>query len=90
MQRHSEFFSSGYSGNIIQESRAKVVYNGNLVSKRWHTDGFMLEDYVESIDCLLGGSRIDYATYNTRLPSEDLLTKYAHEAVLTGRRPAVV
>ena len=70
----------------IQESRAKVVYNGNLVSKRWHTDGFMLEDYVESIDRLLGGSRIDYATYNTRLPSEYLLTKYAHEAVLTGRR----
>lgn len=70
----------------IRESQAKVVYNGNLVSKRWHTDEFTLEDYVEAIDRLLGGSRIDYATYNTRLPSEDLLMKYAHESVLTGRR----
>ena len=70
----------------IRESQAKVVYNGNLVSKRWHTDEFTLEDYVEAIDRLLGESRIDYATYNTRLPSEDLLMRYAHEAVLTGRR----
>ena len=70
----------------IRESQAKVVYNGNLVSKRWHTDEFTLEDYVEAIDRLLGESRIDYATYNTSLPSEDLLMRYAHEAVLTGRR----
>lgn len=70
----------------IRESQAKVVYNGNLVSKRWHTDEFTLEDYVEAVDRLLGGPRIDFATYNTRLPSEELLTKYAHEAVLTGRR----
>jgi len=70
----------------IRESSAQVVYNGNLVSKRWHTDGFMLEDYVEAVDRLLGGPRIDSVTYNTRLPSEDLLKKYAHEAVLTGRR----
>ncbi|MBP7811507.1 MAG: YvcK family protein [Candidatus Moranbacteria bacterium] len=70
----------------IRNSRAKVIYNGNLVSKRWHTDEFVLEDYVEAVDRLLGGPRIDSVTYNTRLPSEDLLTKYAHEAVLTGRR----
>ncbi len=70
----------------LRASRAQVVYNGNLVSKRWHTDGFLLEDYVEAIDHLLGGPRIDYATYNTQLPTQDLLARYAHEAVLTGRR----
>lgn len=70
----------------ICASRATVVYNGNLVSKRWHTDDFALEDYVEAIDGLLGGSRIDYATYNIKLPDKDLLAKYAHEAVLTRRR----
>jgi len=70
----------------IRESQAQVAYNVNLVSKRWHTDEFTLEDYVEAVDRLLGGPRIDFATYNTRLPSEELLTKYAHEAVLTGRR----
>jgi uncharacterized cofD-like protein len=70
----------------IRASKATVVYNGNLVSKRWHTDDFLLEDYVEALDDLLGGPRIDYATYNTRLPREALLARYSEEAVLTGRR----
>ena len=70
----------------IRASQAKVVYNGNLVSKRWHTDDFSLEDYVQAIDQFFGEARIDYATYNTALPDEGLLTKYAHEAVLTERR----
>lgn len=70
----------------IRKSRAKVVYNCNLVSKRWHTDTFLLEDYVESIDRYLGGARIDYVTYNTRQPGVVLLKKYAKEGVLTARR----
>ncbi len=70
----------------IRASQAKVVYNANLVSKRWHTDDFLLEDYIEAIDQFFGEARIDYVTYNTALPDEGLLTKYAHEAVLTERR----
>lgn len=70
----------------IRDSKAKVVYNGNLVSKRWHTDDFLLEDYVEAVDHMLGAPRIEYATYNMASPAKDLLEKYADEAVLTLRR----
>ena len=70
----------------IRQSKAKVVYNCNLVSKRWHTDAFVLEDYAEEIDRYLGQSRIDYVTYNSKRPSESLLRKYADEAVLTERQ----
>ncbi len=69
----------------IRASQAKVVYNSNLVSKRWHTDDFFLEDYIKAIDQFFGEARIDYATYNSALPDESLLKKYAHEAVLTQR-----
>lgn len=64
-----------------------MVYNGNLVSKRWHTDDFALEDYVgEAINRLLGGSRIDYATYNIKLPDKDLLAKYATSSAYQATR----
>lgn len=69
----------------IRKSKAKVVYNCNLVSKRWHTDTFTLEDYVEEIDRYIGQPRIDYVTYNSKRPSAFLLRKYADEAVLTER-----
>ena len=75
---------SGIAEAIVQ-SRAKVVYNCNLVSKRGQTDTFTLEKYVEIIEDFLGAPRIDYVTYNTRRPAEALLKKYADEAVLTER-----
>ena len=70
----------------IRQSKAKVVYNCNLVSKCGQTDTFTLEEYVDVIESYIGAPRIDYVTYNTRRPSETLLKKYAHEAVLTERR----
>ena len=74
----------------IRQSKAKVVYNCNLVSKRWHTDTFMLEDYVDALEGFLGGPRVNYVTYNTKHPGKALLKKYADEAVLTERRQGAV
>lgn len=63
----------------ILRSRAKVVYNCNLVNKRGHTDGFTLSDYVREINAFLGGERIDFVTFNKRRPEEELLKRYRKE-----------
>lgn len=63
----------------LRKTRAKVVYNCNLVSKHGQTDNFTLEDYVADINRLIGSDRIDFATYNTGRPPKHLLKKYAEE-----------
>ncbi|OGI21930.1 MAG: hypothetical protein A2808_02150 [Candidatus Moranbacteria bacterium RIFCSPHIGHO2_01_FULL_55_24] len=63
----------------IRKSRAKVVYNCNLVNKRGHTDGFSLHDYVREINGFLGGERIDFVTFNTKEPSPALVRRYSEE-----------
>lgn len=65
--------------DAILRSKAKVVYNCNLVNKRGHTDGYKVEDYVDEINRYLGGKRIDFVTYNKKRPKEDLLERYRKE-----------
>jgi len=60
----------------IRKSKAKVVYNCNLVNKAKHTENFTLDDYVDSINDYLGGKRIDYVIYNNKKPSARLIKKY--------------
>ncbi len=63
----------------IQRSRAKVVYNCNLVNKRGHTDGYSANDYVEEINSYLGGDRVDFVIFNKKKPAEELLVRYRKE-----------
>ena len=63
----------------LRKSKAKVVYNCNLVSKQGQTDHFTLEDYVTDINRLIGKERIDFVTFNTARPPKQLLKKYAEE-----------
>lgn len=63
----------------IARSRAKVVYNCNLMNKAGHTDGFGVADYLAVIENYLGKGRVDFVTYNTRMPDPDLLERYALE-----------
>lgn len=60
----------------IRKTKAKVIYNCNLVNKKGHTEKFDLDDCVESINKLIGKDRIDFVTYNTKKPSEKLVKKY--------------
>lgn len=66
----------------IRKSKAKVVYNCNLVNKLKHTEGYTLDDYVDSVNNLIGADRIDYVTYNVKRPSEKLIKKYASQKEL--------
>lgn len=63
-------------GKALRNSKAKVVYITNLVSKKGHTNGFTLDDYVDSINKFIGAERIDYVIYNSQKPSELLEKKY--------------
>lgn len=69
------FLVKGISG-AIKKSKAKVVYNCNLVNKHGHTESFDLDDYVKSINGFIGKNRIDYVTFNSRKPSKELIEKY--------------
>jgi len=66
----------------IRTSKAKVVYNCNLVNKKGQTEGFTLDDYIDAIEKYIGTGRVDFVTYNTRKPSRTLLKKYEHESEL--------
>lgn len=60
----------------IAKSKAKVVYNCNLVNKKGHTEGFFLENYVDSINEYIGKNRIDFVTLNAKEPGRELVKKY--------------
>ncbi|MEA3248953.1 MAG: gluconeogenesis factor YvcK family protein [Patescibacteria group bacterium] len=63
----------------IARSRATVVYNCNLMNRAGHTDGFGVSDFVAEIERYIGGGRIDYVTFNSEVPPDELLERYAIE-----------
>jgi len=69
------FLVSGVS-EAIKKSKARVVYNCNLVNKNGHTENFDLDDYVKSIEKYIGVSRIDFVTFNSKNPNPKLIKKY--------------
>ncbi|HMN19668.1 MAG TPA: YvcK family protein [Candidatus Moranbacteria bacterium] len=73
----------------VKKTPAKVVYNCNLVNKPGHSEGFTLDDYVEEVEKYIGKGRIDYATFNTKLPRKNVLEKYeaAREMLVTFDAP---
>ncbi|EKE18449.1 MAG: hypothetical protein ACD_9C00335G0008 [uncultured bacterium] len=66
----------------IRRSKAKVVYNCNLVNKHGHTEKFTLDDYVDSINHYLGGKRIDFVTFNSKKPTPKLIERYESQKEL--------
>ncbi|MBP9698318.1 MAG: YvcK family protein [Candidatus Moranbacteria bacterium] len=66
----------------LRKTKAKIVYNCNLISKRGQTDSFSLEDYVDEVNGYIGKERIDYVTYNIAKPPTQLLKKYQSEGLL--------
>jgi uncharacterized cofD-like protein len=66
--------------DAIRKSQGKVVYNCNLMNKAGHTDGYSVLDYVDEVERFIGEGRIDYVTFNNRLPDDrQLLEKYGEE-----------
>lgn len=69
------FLVKGIKEAIIK-SRAKVIYNCNLVNKRGHTEKFSLDDYADALNKMLGRERINFITLNIKKPSANLIVRY--------------
>lgn len=63
-------------GEAISKSRAKIVFNCNLTNKKGHTEKFSLDDYADDIEKYIGKGRIDYVTFNGKIPEKKLIEKY--------------
>jgi len=63
----------------IRKSKARKIYNCNLMTKLGHTDGFKIEDFVNTIEKYLGKGVIDYVIFNTKRPAPEFLKRYAEE-----------
>lgn len=66
----------------IRKSKAKVVYNCNLVNKKGQTEGFTVDDYIDAVEKYLGKGRINFVTHNKGRPSERLMKKYKQDSEL--------
>ncbi len=63
-------------GAALQETKAKVVYVANLVTKKGQTDGFTVSDHAAEIERFAGNEILDYVLYNEQVPSPELAEKY--------------
>ena len=61
----------------LSNTRAKIIYVGNLTNKPGHTDDFTLVDYVKTLEKYFGRGVIDYVIYNKEKPAEKFLKKYS-------------
>jgi len=67
-------------GKALARSKAKKVLVANLMNRHGHTDGFSVQDYVDTIEKYVGTKGVfDYVLYNTKKPPKALLKKYADE-----------
>lgn len=65
--------------DALKKSKAVKVYIANLVTKPDATQGFKVHDFADEIERLAGGPFLDYVIYNSDLPGQTLLEKYAYE-----------
>lgn len=75
------FLVKGISEAIIK-SKAKIVFNCNLVNKKGQTEKFDVDEYVRSINQYIGKDRIDFVTFNIQKPSDNLIIKYESQREL--------
>lgn len=66
-------------GDALRRTNAKVVYVANLVTKEGQTSGFTVSDHANEIERFGGGGFLDAVLYNSQIPSERILERYAAE-----------
>ncbi|MCU0667661.1 MAG: YvcK family protein [Patescibacteria group bacterium] len=60
----------------LTNTRARIVYVCNLVTKPGQTDGFRVNDFASEIERFIGAPVLDFVLYNTQEPNKNLLAKY--------------
>ena len=67
-------------GKAVIRSKAKKVFVVNLMNKHGHADDFDTADYVHLLEKYLGNGKVfDTIIYNTKMPAQSVLKKYADE-----------
>jgi len=66
-------------GSALAQSKGRVVYVCNLVTKPGQTDGFMAHDYAAEIERFAKKTILDFLIYNTDDPTEAMLKKYTRD-----------
>lgn len=64
-------------GEALARTKAYCMYVCNLVTKPGQTDNFTVSDFASEIERLAGQPFLDAVLYNTEVPSQQLLEKYA-------------
>jgi uncharacterized cofD-like protein len=63
----------------IARSSAPKIYVCNIMTQKGETDGYTVGDHIRAIDQVCGGKIFDAVLVQGRLPSEDVLRKYAEK-----------
>ncbi|MGB3023711.1 MAG: gluconeogenesis factor YvcK family protein [Candidatus Saccharimonadales bacterium] len=66
-------------GQSLMETAATKVYVCNLVTKPGPTQQFKVHDFADEIERLAGYEMLDYVIYNTDMPSDSLMSRYAKD-----------
>jgi len=69
----------------VRKSTAKKIYVANLMTKREHTHGFSVADYVGTLETFLRG-KVTHVIWNNRAPSPLLIKRYAKKGELPVAR----
>jgi uncharacterized cofD-like protein len=62
--------------DALDESRAKLVYVMNLVTKHGETDGYTAQRFCETVGKYIEPARLDTVVVNTALPPPAILKRY--------------
>lgn len=65
----------------IKKSKAKVIFNVNIMTKFGETNKFKASDFFEKMEESLGGDVIDFVTVNTEKPRGEIVKRYERENV---------
>lgn len=66
-------------GQALRQTRAKVVYVNNLVTKAGQTTGFTVFDHASEIERFAGGPCLDAVIYNSKRPDAATMQRYKEE-----------
>lgn len=66
-------------GESLKQTRALKVYVCNLITKPGQTDNFLVHDFADEIERIAGTNFLDVVLFNTELPSDELIKKYARD-----------
>lgn len=61
---------------VLKDTKARIVYIPNLMTKRGETNNFKVGDFVAALEQYLEPRSLDYVLYNNKRPSKYLLHNY--------------